>query len=353
MCHGVLEERMKLADVPLANSLTNCPNEGKLFPLTIMECVDCGHVQSLEVITEIEGAYPFRTPQASVPNLVQVAKILHHRHLNVKTIVEIGSNNGLNTDILHGEFGGNIINVDPNGTHWAAWKEPMSLETAKRIYKRIGPIDLVVANNVLAHIDDLDDVMEGIEFLLSDEGAVIIEVQDFSASVRHGWYDMLYHEHMDQHTVYPWAIMAKRFGMAIFCIDRLDVHGGSFRLELRKVKGPNRPLAPEDRNIDWDEYRIRTAENMTSLDMRTPECVAWGASAKLTMLIHQSNLQDRIKYVVDSTPEKQGKYLPCTSIPIVADFKEGEDRPVLLGAWNYAEVFEQQYPHMEAILPYG
>lgn len=340
MCRGGLRLAVKFKPTPIANAFSDEPNTGELHPLNLMECMSCGHVQ-LDRVLETFVDYKYRTPNAHRKHLIETAATLKARYPRARKIVEIGSNNGINMEILQHAFGGSVIGVDPAGTHWACWKMPFDEIVAERIHKRVGDIDLVVANNVFAHVDDLHKVFRGIDYVLSDHGAVIVEVQDFQSSLDRGIFDMCYHEHLDYHRPYPWIAFLREHNLELSAVEHTPVHGGSLRLTATRYQKTDWTDPP----IDWTEYNRKVDSVTHSVTQTLPEgSVAWGAAAKLTTMIFQCGIQDRIDYVVDSTPEKQGKYLPGTSIPIVPTF-QGIPKMVLLGAWNYEHEFRKQYAY--------
>lgn len=340
MCRGELSLRIKFKPTPIANAFSDEPDTGELHPLNLMECASCGHVQ-LDRALETFQDYKYRTPKAYEKHLRNTAATLKARYPGARKIVEIGSNNGLNTKILQGAFGGSVVGIDPAGTHWACWKMPFTEIVAERIHKRVGDIDLVVANNVFAHIDDLHEVFRGIDYMLSDSGAVIIEVQDFQASLDRGIFDMCYHEHLDYHRPGPWAGFLLEHNLLLSNVEHIRPHGGSLRLTATRYHKTDWTDPP----IDWAEYNRKIDSVTYGVTHTLPQgSVAWGATAKLTTMLHQCGIKDRILYCVDSTPEKQGKYLPGTSIPIVSGFRDIPNM-VLLGAWNYEHEFRKQYAY--------
>lgn len=357
MCHGPLDFKFGLEPTPIANLFPDTPDTGEKIPLDLMECRDCGHVQMRHVVTGLFDDYKYRTPKAFESHLKATAATLRKRYPFARSMLEIGSNNGMYTEILHAEGFKRTMQCDPAGTHWACWKVPFGLEIAKEMFQHqthgfgapCGHVDLIVANNVFAHIDDLDDVFRGIDYLLSDHGAVVIEVQDFQASLNTGMFDMVYHEHLDQHRPGPWAKFLKRFNLNLTAVEHIPVHGGSIRLTATR-HGNTEWIDPP---INWTDYRQKVSKIKSRVISRLKgEVVAWGATAKATTLIHQLGLEDRIRYIVDTTPEKHHKYLAGTSIKVVPDFLTTPDT-VLLTAWNYADEFKKQYPALRGINPYG
>tara|TARA_Y100000310_G_scaffold181396_2_gene181333 strand:- start:6632 stop:7726 length:1095 start_codon:yes stop_codon:yes gene_type:complete len=347
MCHGDVKQVFALNPSPIANDFQKEPNSGSYYPLDLMECVDCGHVQLKHALKGLFKDYKYRTPAASIPHLEETAKVLRNRYPQADTVIEIGSNNGINLEVLLKYFQ-TVEGVDP-ACDRAAWKHYFNARTAIDIYKHLGPIDLIIANNVFAHIDSLDEVFEGIDFILDPHGAVIIEVQDFQASIDRGIFDTIYHEHLDQHRPGPWKVFLNRYNLELSAVERLSTHGGSLRITATRYH----KTCWVDPPINWKHYSAKVGlAKLNLIQQLKGDVVAWGASAKLTTLIHHCDLEDRIQYCVDSTPEKQGLYIPGTPIDIVPDFVTKPDT-VILGAWNYQDIFKEKHPDLNGVVPYA
>ena len=317
-----------------------------------MECEDCFHVQTSEVLEDFSN-YPYQTPKALIPYLDEQAQELHRRYPDVKTVVEIGCNNGVNCEVL-GKYFDSVIGVDPANTFFAGWKEPFTLETAKRIKEKNLDVRLIVANHVFAHIDDLDQVFEGIDYLLPDDGVLVFEVGDFGRMTIKGQYDTIYHEHLDQHTKYPWIDFLGKYRLQIENFEYTESQGGSLRIYCERGSYRQEDWQRFRQNINWGKYDLRIKANQAELLYRLPErfCI-WGASAKATTLIHQLGIKDRILWCEDNTPSKQGLYLPGTEIKILTMEHDKENMPALLTAWNFEEEFKKQYPDREYLVPYA
>ncbi len=354
--------RFSLTPTPIANNLQKTPLTGVFFPLNLMECNDCKHIQLQHVLPDLYKGYKYKTPDAQTDYLHEVAQFLRAR-VEGEVVVEIGANNGLNCGVL-GEYFDHVFGVDPAGDGIVYWREGFDLELAKRISDKLkiglgtgpdpepkfpdGKANLIVANNCLAHIDDLDAVFEGIDFLLADDGLVSMEFNYFHSLAKDGKYDLIYHEHLDQHTLKPFARFLKKHNLVMVNYFETDRHGGSVRV-LAKRSGEIDFFEAE---VNWDLYAKKVKANRELVINRVPgKFVLWGAAAKAVTLLHQTFLWPQCEYCVDSPPGKQGLYLPGTRIKIVHDF-EDDSLPVLLTAWNYEREFKEQYPDRDYILPY-
>lgn len=347
MCYYYGRVMLSLTPTPIANSFPEHPDiEARGWPLELAQCLQCGHVQLAEYFPVNWDDYRYATPEAVRPHLEQAAKELRHTYPNAKTVLEIGCNNGLYLDVLR-RAGFEATGVDPSTTVGIA--KPFSSSLARTLE----PVDLIVANNVLAHVDDLFDVFLGIDRLLKDDGALVFEVQYFPDLVKAGAFDMIYHEHRDYHTMRPWVQFLKRFGLIIIRCESIPTHGGSMRVYCERPGVSYWEFANED--IDWRAFKHRIAEAkhavLDQIVQASGPIIALGATAKACTLIHHFGIADFIDYAVDNTPAKQGRYIPGTSIKIYPESLP-EKATILLTAWNYESVIRDKYPHHPFIVPF-
>lgn len=350
LCFGVCRVQMSLTPTPLANSFAEYPDrDAPQYPLELQECLDCGHVQLKQHMRIDWQDYAYRTPAANTVHLAMAAQAIKDRYPLAKSVLEIGSNNGLYLEALK-EQGFTALGVDPNTTVGIA--APFS----DRLATGMAQQDVIVANNVLAHVDDLWDVFRGIDRLLPEHGALVFEVQDFECLLESGAFDMIYHEHRDYHTLEPLVPFLRRFGLVVVKVEHLPTHGGSMRVWCERP-GVSMPIAwaPE---IDWRRFSRRIREAKAHVldaisDVQGP-IACFGAAAKATTLLHHFGLTDLMDYCVDDTPEKQGKYLPGTAIRIhpTAYLQTRPPAAVLMTAWNFAEVLTASYPSLNWIIPF-
>lgn len=356
LCEQPVKTALQLTPTPIANLFPDDPLSGECYPLELKQCIACGHVQIGHVIDDdaLYGtAYKYATPFARKPALRAAAAELRAKYPKARNVVEIGSNNGIFLHSLHDEGFAPVIGIDPSGTDPLVWKIPFDIKAAHIVLRRIGLVDLIVANNVFAHIDDLTEVFKAVDELLSPDGALVFEVQYFASMADSGAFDMVYHEHRDYHTVRPLQAFLKRFGMVMTDWQILDTHGGSLRITAKRF-GEEKP-APQE-SIDWQEFRQKIQEAKTSLLAVLPKRIAaFGAPAKAVTMIHHFGLQNRIAYCVDDTPQKQGKYIAGTSIPVVSRDVMMADKPrqMLLMSWNYEHLVRNSLPNVDFIVPFS
>lgn len=353
LCSSIGRTRLSLTPTPVANSYTMLSDTDAVrYPLDVMECLNCGHIQLRHrVPVPFDRQYAYATPAAMRPHLAEAADTLRRHYPTATQVLEIGCNNGLYMEELQ-RVGFSVTGVDPSA---CPSKHVLSMPFTHATIARMSPVDLIVANNVLAHVDDLRDVFQGIDQLLTNEGALIFEVQYFPWLVKRTAFDMIYHEHRDYHTLAPLVPFLKRHGFVITRVDFLAVHGGSVRVYCeRHGQGWSIPDEP----LDWCEFTARIAQAkldvIEQLDLAGDQVIAFGAPAKACTLIHHCGIADRIAFCVDDTPAKQHKFIPGTDIRILPTSRLKHNHvPMLLLAWNYEQEIRAQYPDQQFIVPFA
>jgi 2-polyprenyl-3-methyl-5-hydroxy-6-metoxy-1,4-benzoquinol methylase len=234
---------------------------------------------------------------------------------------------------------------------------------------RRGPVDLVIANNVMAHVPNLTDFIAGIAMMLGDSGVASIEVPHLLELVDRLAFDTIYHEHYSYFSILAIAPLLARFDLELFDVEPLATHGGSVRLWISRVG--KRPWEGR-RRVDHVVQRELTAgldvfgtyrsfgervndlcrefvdhvRNATRAGVRY---VGYGAAAKgNTFLNYCAITTDDLSYVADISPEKQGRLLPGTHIPVVPPERLTTDPAdvVVILAWNLRdEISAQLEPH--------
>jgi SAM-dependent methyltransferase len=344
MCGGDLRMMLELTPTPLANSFPDKPYMGEKIPLEVMQCLECDHVQLHHVASaeDLYIEYKYATPTAVRPHLESYAKTLRGMYPKAKTALEIGCNNGLFLDVLK-EQGFEVLGMDPSASGENTIRGFFGADTAPST-----KFDLILANNVFAHIDNLHGAFQGIDKCLSPDGVVVFEVQYLPDMVRAGTFDMIYHEHHDYHTLKPWERFLKRHGLVISWFEFIPAHGGSVRVFCKRpgigLQLPNEP-------IDWRafEKRIEEMKRITQLRLDGRQLKMFGAPAKATTLIHHFGIQGNIFCALDSTPQKQGRYIPGTGIQILQE--KDLTREMFLASWNFADVVRKKYPDTRFIVP--
>ncbi|WP_144186546.1 class I SAM-dependent methyltransferase [Elioraea rosea] len=230
--------------------------------------------------------------------------------------------------------------------------------TAERIRERDGPADLIAANNVFAHVPDLNDFAAGFAALLAPDGTLTLEFPHLLNLLRELQFDTIYHEHYCYFSLAAAERVLAAQGLAVFDVEELPTHGGSLRLFVahaaaKRAPGPGleavrakEAAAGLDTDAAYAGYAARCASVrdglLAFLDAMRAEgkrVAAYGAAAKGNTLLNYCGItaeDGRIAYVVDRAPSKQGRYLPGSHIPILAPQAIADEKPdiVLILPWN-------------------
>jgi hypothetical protein len=286
-------------------------------------------------------------------------------------VVEVASNDGyLLRDVVR--RGLRCLGIEPSvNVGKAAVRAGVPTLTAfldqgvgERVRREHGPADLVVANNVYAHVPDIRGFTAGLRALVADDGWLSIEVQHLLSLIELTQYDTIYHEHFQYYTVASAQRALATAGLTVVDVERLRTHGGSIRLWARPAEaaGPAsermRAVLTEEKAAGLHElsgyagFAGRVAEIRADLldfliqaRRRGERVVGYGAPGKGNTLLNHCGIRpDLLPYTVDRNPYKHGRYTPGTRIPIFAPDRIERDRPdyVLVLPWNLrAELTEQ------------
>ncbi len=242
--------------------------------------------------------------------------------------------------------------------------------TGTDVAARHGRADLVVANNVFAHVPDIVDFAKGLRALVADHGVVSIEIPHLLQLIAHSEYDTIYHEHFSYLSVLTAQRVLAAAGLTLFDVDELPTHGGSMRLwsmpaeaEPRIRASVPRLLATEAAaGLDTVEghagfarqvAKIRNdfVEFLVGCQRQGLRVAGYGAPGKgNTLLNHCGVRADLIEFVVDRNPHKHGKFLPGTHIPIHPVERLDAEQPdyVVIMPWNLRKEISAQLHHVRA-----
>ena len=383
-CRSCGSERLRaaldLGVVPIADRLLTVEtlDTGDLAaPLTVVVCSDCALAQIRETVDPTIlfcNDYPYFS-SVSKSLLAHFASsadaILGERKLGARSlVVEAASNDGYMLANFKAA-GCRVLGIDPaSGPVSAARAKGIDtletfftkdLATEIRAREPAGA-SVFLANNVLAHVPDLNGFVAGIRTLLADDGVAVIECPYVVDLVDHCEFDTIYHQHLCYFSVTALDHLFVRHGLNLNRVDRTPIHGGSLRLfvELQPKARPTvtRLLALEqERGFDrLDAYTdfasrvtsVRTALRRVLADLkaRGQRIGGYGAAAKgTTMLAYCEIGRDTLDFVADKNSFKQGKFLGGNHLPIVPPSALLEQQPdyVLVLAWNFAdEIMREQ-----------
>ncbi|MGQ0574121.1 MAG: class I SAM-dependent methyltransferase [Pseudonocardia sp.] len=286
-------------------------------------------------------------------------------------VVEVASNDGYL--LAHAVARGlRCLGIEPSANVGAAARDKgvptltafLTPATGAAVRAAHGAADLVVANNVYAHIPDVVGFTEGLRALVADDGWVSVEVQHLLTLVQRTQFDTIYHEHFQYYTVRTARRALAAGGLALVDVEQLDTHGGSIRLWARPAEVAGQPSA---RVIDvlaaeqaaglhtaaghegFAEAVSRVRDDLVAFLIEARRAgrrvVGYGAPGKGNTLLNYCGIRpDLLAYTVDRNPYKHGRYTPGTRIPIAEPERIAADRPdyVLVLPWNLrAELVEQ------------
>ncbi len=339
------------------------------YPLHVRVCEDCLLAQLPPLITPeetfTEYAYFSSFSSSWVAHAERfVDDAVRRLHLDSDSfVVEVASNDGYLLQHVVARWI-RCLGIEPSVNVSEAARERgvptrtafLTPETAAAVRAEHGPADLVVANNVYAHIPDVTGFSRGLRELVSDDGWVSIEVQHLLTLVRHNQFDTIYHEHFQYYTVGTAVRALASAGLALVDVELLPTHGGSIRLWARPAESAAEP-SPAVTSVLADE-RAAGLDTLDGHDGFGPEVdrvradllrflleasangktvVGYGAPGKGNTLLNYCGIRtDLLAYTVDRNPYKHGRFTPGTRIPIHAPERIAVDRPdyVLVLPWN-------------------
>ena len=232
--------------------------------------------------------------------------------------------------------------------------EFFNVKTSKNIVADFGKADLIIANNVLAHVPDINDFVSALKGVLKDDGVVTIEVPHVLKLIEKSEFDTIYHEHLSYFSILPLLKLVKQFGLEIFDIRKQSVHGGTLRIFVSKkdnyqINNSVNFFINEENKLGLDkiefyhkfstnveELKKNLLKLLTQLKKENKSLLGYGAPAKGNVLLNYCGIDTNfLDYIVDTTPLKQGKYTPGTHIPIIPPTTLKNVDVALLLAWNY------------------
>lgn len=370
---------LSLGTTPLADGLRKkeqLTHAEPMFPLNVAFCPRCSLVQLLETVPpEVLFCQDYPYYSSFSPALLQHSRanafdLIESRHLNAASLViELASNDGyLLKNFV--ERGIPVLGIDPaDGPAREAEKARVPTmckffgeSLARELAAKGKSADVIIGNNVLAHVADLHGFVEGIRILLKEDGVAVIEMPYVKELVDHCEFDTIYHEHLCYFSVTALDHLFRMHSMFLNNVQRLSIHGGSLRIYVEKKE--NVSFAVDDllkleaaekvNRIDFyldfakrvEGIRKELRQLLQDLKQQGAHIAAYGAAAKGSTMINYSGIgTEFVDFVVDRNTHKQGLYMPGKHIPVLAPEALLEQMPgyVLLLAWNFAdEILQQQ-----------
>jgi SAM-dependent methyltransferase len=376
---------LNLGRTPLANALLTekqIVEEEETFPLELAFCPTCTLVQITETVApeklfrEYFYLSSFSDTMLRHANSL-VGKVMEARRLDPESlVVEVASNDGYLLQ-YYKKAGVPVIGIEPAENIARIAREKGGIPTISEFFgeelagrlKAEGNIaDVIHANNVLAHVADLNGFVRGLRLLLKDQGVAIIEVPYVKDMIDNIEFDTIYHEHLCYFSLTAVDRLFRRHGLAVLDVERLQIHGGTLRITAGPCESSESDcnasvsvlkLLQEESEWGVDKVavysgfgekvaRLRTelVKLLRDLKAKGKRIAVYGASAKGSTLLNYFGIgRDVLDFVVDRSTVKQRHYTPGTHLYIDAPERLMREMPdyVLLLTWNFAdEILEQQ-----------
>ena len=341
------------------------------LPLRVVLCPDCSLVQLADTVDPkiLYSHYAYVTSTSKTMD-THLNNMMTHllstaRLGSGSKVLEIASNTGVflkkfkeqGCEVLGIEPAGNIADV-ALATAIPTRKEFFNAATAKKLKAEWGAADLILGRHVFAHIDDLRDLVAGLEAVSHAETLIAFEVPYLVDFFEHTEYDTIYHEHLSYIPVRAIEALVKDSALMLSRVDHYPIHGGSILFHLRHRSSKAEPHDSVARALD-KESQMRLAEPATwanfakrvnhiraglpallrQLKSQGKRIIGYGASAKGNTLLNTCGISTReLDYIIDNTPFKQNKVAPGSWIPVRPPEMLLRDQPdyALLLAWNFA-----------------
>ncbi len=376
---GDLETILPFGETPLADRLLTSEQLEKpefAAPLTLAFCPHCALVQILETVDPeilFYAEYPYFSSIS--PSLMRhfresAEDILAMRSLGDESlVVEAASNDGYMLKNFM-EQGIPVLGIDPAKAPAEAARKAgvptlitfFGRELAQQLSDEGKRADIFLANNVLAHVPDLNGFVAAIRTILKEDGTAVIEAPYVVDLVDHCEFDTIYHQHLCYYSVTALDKLFRRHGLYLNRIKRVTIHGGSLRLFVEPTENVQESVTDllameQERKVDQIDYFLDFAERIHALkssllnildDVKRNgrKIVGYGAAAKATTLLSYCGINKaHLDYVVDLNQFKQGRYMSGNHFQILPPARLVEDQPdyVLVLAWNFAkEIMQQQ-----------
>jgi hypothetical protein len=353
------------------------------YPQHVYVCTNCFLVQlpqyvSREEIFDDEYGYFSSYSESWLKHAESyVEKMIPRLKLTgASQVVEIASNDGYLLQYFK-QRGIPCLGVEPAANTAAAAVAKgiptvvrfFGVESARDLRQEFGPADLILGNNVLAHVPDINDLVAGMKIMLGERGVITMEFPVLSKLIENNYFDTIYHEHFSYLSFTTVRRLFASHGITLYDVEDLPTHGGSIRIHGRHVDDHTKPELESVRQVlerekafghfDLEYYdrfservkesKRRILEFMISAKRAGKTIAAYGAPGKGNTLLNYCGIRtDFIDYTVDRSPHKQGNFLPGSRIPIMDPSTIEKTRPdyIFILVWNLKDEVMKQMAHI-------
>lgn len=361
--------------VPLANNLVlSSKTKVSKFELELILCKSCYLVQTTKNIDRkkiFNSNYPYLTSTSSTANknAFELYKYIKKKfNLKNKTLFELASNDGYFLKNFLESKQLKILGIEPTPIP-AKISRAMGIRTIKKFFgknlaknlkKDYKGADIIVANNVIAHLSNIHDFVKGMKILLNKNGTIILEFQNFIEMVNKNLIDNIYHEHYFYYSLTSIQSVLNKSGLKIYDAKKINVHGGSLRIfvchendnfnETRNFKKMYKIELKNSKNMNFykkfkKNFFILKKNIFKFLrENSNKKILGFGAAAKASTFINLFNIHEyNIKKIIDNAKSKQEKYIAGTNIKVInpKDVKISDYDFIFVFAWNLKkEIFK-------------
>ena len=361
--------------VPLGNNLQNKKSLSKnveTYPLKVNICNTCNHFQlSYSVPANLLYATNYTYLSGiglSFKNHIKEYSLWVKEKCSLTEndlVVDIGSNDGTTLKAFK-DIGCIVQGVDPaslateiaNKNNIPTINAFFNKDVVKTISDNLGYADFITSQNVLAHVDDLNQVFNDIFYLLKEGGFFCFEIGYFGDVLENGYFDTIYHEHMDYHHASPLVDLLTKIGFDVIDLSLNEVQGGSLRVLTQKTFKGNISnnvrdfINKEKLSLLYNKQFLDNWQRSINTKMEDfnkkinyyksmgKSIIAYGAPTKLVLLMKMAKLNSNdIDFVVDDNPHKVGKFIPNLGLEIrpVSDMELHDEKIIIIIAWNFAD----------------
>jgi SAM-dependent methyltransferase len=377
-----------LVNAPLSNELINQDQLDQpiiYYPLKIHVCHTCFLVQAAEMKKPEEifhNEYPYFSSYSKswLTHAKRYVDMMMDRFKFDKTsfIIEIASNDGYLLQYFQ-QYEIPVLGIEPTvNTSSIALQKGIntlikffgSALAEKEIVNKDRKADLVIGNNVLAHVPDINDFVKGVKMALKDTGIATFEFPHLVKLISESQFDTIYHEHFSYLSFTTVPHIFSKYGLSIFDVEELRTHGGSLRVFAKHQGDDSKEILPnvsellqreEELGVKNMDYYLNFQEKVNKIKyefltflllkkQENKKVIGYGAAAKGNTLLNYCGVKggDLIKFVVDASPYKQNKYFPASHIPIYSKEKIIDYKPdyIIILPWNLIDEIMEEFSYV-------